>query len=30
VIGDRVSDGAKRPTNVSVMTLNDLSAFAPA
>ena len=27
VIGDRVSDGAKRPTNVSVMTLNDLSAF---
>lgn len=28
VIGDRVSDGAKRPTNVSVMTLNDLSAFA--
>ncbi len=30
VIGDRVSDGAKRPTNVSVMTLNDLSAFASA
>jgi DNA primase len=30
VIGDRVSDGAKRPANVSVMTLNDLSAFAPA
>ena len=28
VIGDRVSDGAKRPTNVSVMTLNDLSTFA--
>lgn len=28
VIGDRVSDGAKRPTNVSVMTLNDLSSFA--
>jgi len=30
VIGDRVSDGAKRPANVSVMTLNDLSSFAPA
>jgi len=30
VIGDRVSDGAKKPANVSVMTLNDLSAFAPA
>lgn len=28
VIGDRVSDGAKRPTNVSVMTLNDLSSFS--
>ena len=28
VIGDRVSDGAKRPTNVNVMTLNDLSSFA--
>ena len=28
VIGDRVSDGAKRPANVSVMTLNDLSSFA--
>ena len=30
VIGDRVSDGAKRPANVSVMTLNDLSSFTPA
>jgi DNA primase len=30
VIGDRVSDGAKRPANVSVMTLNDLSTFSPA
>jgi DNA primase len=30
VIGDRVSDGAKKPTNVNVMTLNDLSAFASA
>jgi DNA primase len=30
VIGDRISDGAKKPANVSVMTLNDLSAFAPA
>ena len=30
VIGDRVSDGAKRPPTVSVMTLTDLSAFAPA
>ena len=29
VIGDRVSDGAKRPSNVSVMTLSDLSSFAP-
>jgi len=28
VIGDRISDGAKRPTNVNVMTLNDLSSFA--
>jgi len=30
VIGDRVSDGAKRPPNVSVMTLTDLSSFGPA
>ncbi len=30
VIGDRVSDGAKRPTNVNVMTLSDLSSFAPS
>ncbi len=30
VIGDRVSDGAKRPPNVNVMTLNDLSSFAPS
>ena len=29
VIGDRVSDGAKKPAAVSVMTLGDLSAFAP-
>ncbi len=27
VIGDRVSDGAKRPTNVNVMTLADISSF---
>ena len=30
VIGDRVSDGAKKPPTVSVMTLTDLTAFAPA
>lgn len=30
VIGDRVSDGAKKPSNVNVMTLTDLTAFAPA
>lgn len=30
VIGDRVSDGAKRPTNVNVMTLTDLSSFSPS
>ncbi len=30
VIGDRISDGAKRPNNVSVMTLTDLSSFGPA
>ena len=30
VIGDRVSDGAKKPVNVNVMTLTDLTAFAPA
>ena len=30
VIGDRVSDGAKKPANVSVMTLTDLTASAPA
>lgn len=30
VIGDRVSDGAKRPTNVNVMTLTDLSSFGPS
>lgn len=30
VIGDRVSDGAKRPPNVNVLTLNDLGTFAPA
>ncbi len=30
VIGDRVSDGAKRPPNVSVMTLTDLSSFGPS
>ncbi len=29
VIGDRVSDGAKRPANVNVMTLTDLSSFGP-
>jgi DNA primase len=29
VIGDRVSDGAKKPAAVSVMTLSDLSAFGP-
>ena len=30
VIGDRVSDGAKRPANVSVMTLTDLSSPGPS
>ncbi len=30
VIGDRVSDGAKRPSNVNVMTLTDLSGFGPS
>src|SRR5881296_495425 len=30
VIGDRVSDGAKRPANINVMTLTDLSSFGPA
>ncbi len=30
VIGDRVSDGAKRPNNVNVMTLTDLSSFGPS
>ncbi len=30
VIGDRVSDGAKRPANVNVMTLSDLSSFGPS
>src|SRR5438876_225209 len=29
VIGDRVSDGAKKPANVSVLTLSDLSSFGP-
>jgi DNA primase len=29
VIGDRVSDGAKKPAAVSVMTLSDLSSFGP-
>ena len=29
VIGDRVSDGAKKPPNVNVMTLSDLSSFSP-
>ena len=29
VIGDRVSDGAKKPANVNVMTLSDLSSFSP-
>ncbi len=29
VIGDRVSDGAKKPANVNVMTLTDLSSFGP-
>ncbi|HEV2119711.1 MAG TPA: DNA primase DnaG [Candidatus Bathyarchaeia archaeon] len=29
VIGDRVSDGAKKPSNVNVMTLSDLSSFSP-
>jgi DNA primase len=27
VVGDRVSEGAKKPTNVQVMTLSDLGAF---
>ncbi len=27
VIGDRVSEGPKRPANVNVMTLTDLSSF---
>ncbi|HLE65492.1 MAG TPA: DNA primase DnaG [Candidatus Bathyarchaeia archaeon] len=30
VIGDRVSDGAKRPANVNVMTLTDLSSPGPS
>lgn len=30
VIGDRISDGAKRPNNVNVMTLTDLSSFGPS
>ncbi len=30
VIGDRVSDGAKRPSTVNVMTLTDLSSFGPS
>ncbi len=30
VIGDRVSDGAKRPSNVNVMTLTDLSSPGPS
>src|SRR6266851_10397499 len=30
VIGDRVSDGAKRPANINVMTLTDLSSFGPS
>jgi len=30
VIGDRVSDGAKRPSSINVMTLTDLSSFGPA
>jgi DNA primase len=29
VIGDRISDGAKKPSNVNVMTLTDLSSFGP-
>jgi hypothetical protein len=29
VIGDRVSDGAKKPPNVNVLTLSDLSSFGP-
>ena len=29
VIGDRVSDGAKKPPDVNVMTLSDLSSFSP-
>jgi DNA primase len=29
VIGDRVSDGAKRPSNINVLTLTDLSSFGP-
>ncbi len=29
VIGDRVSEGAKKPPNVQVMTLSDLGSFAP-
>jgi DNA primase len=30
VIGDRVSDGAKKPANVNVLTLSDLSSFGPS
>jgi len=30
VIGDRISAGAKKPANVNVMTLTDLSSFLPA
>jgi len=29
VIGDRVSDGAKKPPTVNVLTLSDLSSFSP-
>jgi len=29
VIGDRISEGAKKPTNVQVMTLSDLSSPGP-
>ena len=29
VIGDRVSEGAKKPTNVQVMTLSDLGTIGP-
>lgn len=29
VVGDRVSEGAKKPASVQVMTLSDLGAFSP-